>query len=113
MTTKLPIPTRLSTPLARPSTRERLAPMAVAAGLIAAGAMLWRAKPSALQMPEAAPLGDAPRRGFLRRAARQSRDGLGHFAPDNLSDSLGRSLVLAGGALLATRLLDEIAGRDD
>jgi predicted phage tail protein len=34
------------------------------------------------------------------------------FAPTNVTDSLGRSLILGGVALLLARVLDEVAGRD-
>jgi len=34
------------------------------------------------------------------------------FAPSNVTDSIGRSLMLGGVALLLARALDEIAGRD-
>ncbi|MBS8227641.1 hypothetical protein DYI42_15550 [Vannielia litorea] len=87
-------------------------PVAVACGLVAAGALLWRAKPQALQIPDPAPLGAEPSKSLFRRLARRSRDGVHKIAPSNISVSLGRSLVIAGGALLVTRLLDELAGKD-
>ena len=34
------------------------------------------------------------------------------FAPSNVTDSLGRSLLLGGAALLVARVLDEAAGRN-
>ena len=95
--------------LANPPTRDRVLPLAIGAGLVAAGAVLWRMRPSILQIPDPAPLNEHPDDSFFRRAARRSRDGVHQVAPDNLSVSLGRSLVLAGAALLVTRLLDEAA----
>jgi len=92
--------------------QDRLMPVAVGVGLLAAGALLWKAKPGALQIPDPTPLDGAPKGNLVRRAARRSRDGLRHVAPSNIAVSLGRSLVIAGGALLITRLLDELAGDD-
>ncbi|SIO32368.1 hypothetical protein [Vannielia litorea] len=89
---------------------DRLVPVAVAAGLVAAGALLWRARPHALDFPDPVPLDGNPSRSLFRRAARKGRDGLRRVSPDNLSVSLGRSMVIAGGALLLTRLLDELSG---
>ncbi|MCO6383630.1 MAG: hypothetical protein JXQ91_17120 [Vannielia sp.] len=93
-------------------TRNRLLPVAVACGLVAAGALLWRAKPRALEIPDPTPLAGNPSRSLFKRMARRSRDGVHKVAPSNISVSLGRSLVIAGGALLVTRLLDELAGED-
>ncbi|WP_375688869.1 hypothetical protein [Pseudooceanicola sp. LIPI14-2-Ac024] len=115
MTPKLPVPSRDRIPflskIEEPSTRERLMPVAIGVGLLATGALLWRIKPSALQIPEPAPLHDDSGRSTWRRAARKSRDGVARVAPDNLSDSVGRSLVFAGAALLVTRMLDEVTSR--
>ncbi len=91
-------------------TQNRLVPVAVAAGLVAAGALLWRARPHALDFPDPVPLDNNPKRSIFKRFARKGRDGLRRVAPDNLSVSLGRSMVIAGGALLVTRLLDELSG---
>jgi hypothetical protein len=33
------------------------------------------------------------------------------FAPSNITDSLGRSLILGGAALLIARVLDEVGSR--
>ncbi|WP_373355887.1 hypothetical protein [Pseudoroseicyclus sp. CXY001] len=96
-----------------PSREERLVPLAYAGGMLAIGAALLLARPGIGEVPEASPLGHAPRRGRLRRAAHWARDGLQSFAPTNVTDSLGRSLVIGGAALLLTRLLDEVAGPED
>jgi len=115
MKTKLPVPNRDSIPLLKkldnPATAERLVPVAIGVGLLAAGALLWRLKPGALSIPEPAPLKDDAVNHGWRRAARVSREGVSKVAPDNLSASLGQSLVFAGGALLVTRLLDEVSAR--
>lgn len=91
--------------------RKRFGPLALAGGLVAGGAMLLKMRPGALELPEPALLGDDNHEASgARRLARRSRDGVAHFVPSNLSDSLGRSLVIAGLALAVTRLLDEAAG---
>ncbi|ANT62151.1 MULTISPECIES: hypothetical protein [Roseobacteraceae] len=94
------------------SRRERLAPMLFAGGLLAIGAALLKAKPRIGHVPEPRQFGDLPRRSKARRAALTSRDHVAAFAPTNVTDSLGRSLMIGGAALLLTRLLDEAAGRD-
>ncbi|MGR3452687.1 hypothetical protein [Pseudooceanicola sp.] len=112
MNAKLPIPSRDSIPLLKrietPVTKDRILPVAIGVGLLAVGAVLWRMKPGALAIPAADPLHEDRGASRWRRAARRSRNGVAKVAPENLSDSLGRSLVFAGGALLVTRLLDEI-----
>lgn len=92
---------------------ERLKPLAVGAGLLAAGVLLWRYPPTALNIPDPLPLNETPHRSFWRRAARRSRDGVAKVAPANIGVSLGRSLVIAGTALMITRVLDELAGWRD
>ncbi|MBY6050026.1 hypothetical protein [Vannielia litorea] len=109
MNTKPSFPTDL---LPSEEAQSRLVPVAVACGLVAGGALLWRAKPRALEIPDPVPLGAKPSKSLFRRMARRSRDGVHKIAPGNISVSLGRSLVIAGGALLLTRLLDELAGED-
>lgn len=94
------------------SRRERLAPVVFAGGLLAIGAMLIKAKPRIGHVPTPKQFGDLPRRSRARRAAQTTRDHIEPFAPTNVTDSIGRSLMLGGAALLLTRLLDEAAGRD-
>ena len=89
-------------------TTERLAPIAFAAGVVVAGAAMWRAKPSAFDMPEPAPIHDDHAPGRLARFARGSRD---RVAPGNLAVAVGRSLVISGAALLIVRLFDELSAR--
>ena len=90
---------------------ERLAPIAFAAGVVVAGAAIWRAQPSAFDMPEATPIGDDDAPGRVARFARGSRDRLARIAPDNLAVSIGRSLVISGAALLIVRLFEELSAR--
>ena len=104
---------KLSRPaLPRPTQQEsdRLTPIAIGMGLLCAGALLWRTRPSALDIPDPIPLGERPRRDALRSAAWKTRDKVSQVAPDNLGSPLGRSMVFAGATLLVTRLLDELAG---
>ncbi|MDF0602291.1 hypothetical protein P1J78_16240 [Psychromarinibacter sp. C21-152] len=104
------LPNRLRRAPARPRTRDRLWPVAAGMGLLIAGAWLMRWKPSALDMPDPAPLEEAEAPGAFGRAAQHTRDGAAHLAPDNLGVSLGRSMLIAGTALTLARLLDEAAG---
>ncbi|MCA0964219.1 hypothetical protein [Salipiger bermudensis] len=97
---------------ALPASRDRLMPVAYAGGLLAVGAVLLIAKPRFGQVPPPNRMGDGPRRSRLRRIAQRGRDGIQTFAPTNVTDSLGRSLILGGIALLLARVLDEVAGRD-
>ncbi|WP_353474459.1 hypothetical protein PVT71_21150 [Salipiger sp. H15] len=98
---------------ALPATRrERLAPIVFAGGLLAIGAVLLKAKPRIGHVPAAKQFGDLPRRSRARRMAQTTRDHIEPFAPVNVTDAIGRSLMLGGVALLLTRLLDEAAGRD-
>lgn len=92
--------------------RERLLPFLYAGGMLVLGAVLLAAKPRLGQVPAPDRMGDAPRRSRLRRAAQVGRDNVGVFAPSNLTDSIGRSLLLGGTALLVARALDEMTGRD-
>ncbi|MAY87749.1 hypothetical protein [Arenibacterium halophilum] len=92
-------------------TTERLAPIAFAAGVVVAGAAMWRAKPSAFDMPEPAPIHDDHAPGRLARFARGSRDRIARVAPGNLAVAVGRSLVISGAALLIVRLFDELSAR--
>ncbi|WP_102107714.1 hypothetical protein [Oceaniglobus roseus] len=98
--------------IAPPPPSSRVSPALVSLGLIGLGALLWRSKPSLMDMPDPVPLGDHADDTLLRRAARRSRDGVSRIAPGNLGVSLGRSMVVAGAAMLLTRLLDEIASDD-
>ena len=108
MDMKLPTLPKSTAPASMPEA-DRLLPIAIGAGLLAAGALLWRAKPRALDFPEPAPLKDSSSASLYQRAVRKSRDSVKVIAPDNLGVSLGRSMVIAGAALVVTRLLDELS----
>ena len=95
-----------------PATRrERLSPLVYAGGMLAVGAALLIAKPRIGQVPRSTLSGDRPTRSRRRRAAQGSRDVIAPFAPSNVTDSIGRSLMIGGVALALTRLLDEVASR--
>ncbi len=87
-------------------------PVLYAGGMLAIGAILLVAKPRIGKVPAPNFRGDLPRRSRWRRAAQLGRDNVGVFAPDNVTDSIGRSLLLGGAALLLSRVLDEAVGRD-
>ena len=110
------LPGRANLPYVRSRTRPvdsaRLLPLAYAGGLLAIGAALLIAKPRIGHVPPPVQMGSAPRSSRWRRAAQKGRDGIQAFAPVNVTDSLGRSLILGGAALLLARLLDELSGRD-
>ena len=86
---------------------ERFAPFAFGAGIVAAGALMSRFRPAALDLPEAAPERAEPS-GRVGQVLAWTRDGADHAAPENMSAQLGRSLMMAGTAMLAARLLDEV-----
>ncbi|MBU2961720.1 hypothetical protein KO516_13030 [Citreicella sp. C3M06] len=94
-----------------PSRRERLAPLAYAGGLLAIGAALLVAKPRIGNVPASMLSKDAPKGSRWRRAAQVGRDGASTFAPTNVTDSIGRSLMIGGAALVIARLLDEAVGK--
>ena len=107
MNMTLPTLPKNRTPATLPE-QDRLMPLAIGAGLLAAGALLWRAKPSVLQIPDPLPFADVRRPNALQRALRKSRNGVDLIAPRNLGVALGRSMVVAGTALIITRVLDEL-----
>ena len=100
------LPTGRTTALIK---NEKVAPVLYSAGMLAIGSLLLAGKPRLGEVPKAAHGGDRKRRSRWRRAAQKSRDAADSFAPSNLSDSMGRSLLIGGAALLLTRLLDEAA----
>lgn len=95
-----------------PSTQERLTPFLYAGGMLAIGAVMLIAKPRLGHVPNPSRSGDLPRVSRWRRAAQVSRDNVHSLAPANVTDSIGRSLLLGGAALLLTRLFDEMSGDD-
>ncbi|WP_136636643.1 hypothetical protein [Pseudooceanicola onchidii] len=89
------------------SNWDRIAPFAFGLGIVATGALMSRFRPSVLDMPSATPRRAEPRHRAARAVARV-RDGADHVAPDNMSSKLGKSLVMAGAAMLVARVLDEL-----
>ncbi len=83
-------------------------PVALGLAMVGLGLLARRIEPDALSLP--AP---SARRQRLREvrsgrdAAKVARDGIAGFIPENLTRSIGRTLILMGAALLAVRALDE------
>jgi hypothetical protein len=94
-------------PQQHPDGWQRFAPIAFGVGIVAAGALISRFRPAVLDMPSATPRGAEPE-GRGGQAVARVRDGAAHLAPDNMSAKLGKSLIMAGSAMLAARLLDEL-----
>ncbi len=110
MTTYLPNRASLSEKVPSslpPTTGKRLMPLVYAGGMLAIGAALLATKPRVGHVPNARLSGDAPSGSRFRRAAQTTRDAADTFAPTNVTDSIGRSLLIGGAALVLTRLLDE------
>ncbi|WP_185804438.1 hypothetical protein [Pontivivens nitratireducens] len=87
-------------------TAMTAAPFAAAIGLVAAGFALTRWKPGALDMPEP---NATPRLPDFRDGGdivRQLREGAAALSPRNLTDTLGRSLIISGALLLMVRAID-------
>lgn len=105
----LPVPSAPSLP---DGPRRRLAPILYAGGMLAGGALLLLTKPRVGEVPDPRQSGEAPRRSRRRRAAQVGRDGAQALAPSNVTDSIGRSLLIGGAALLVARALDELTGKD-
>ena len=93
------------------SNRDRLVPVVYAGGMLALGAAMLAAEPWVGDVPEAKLSGDDKPRGVFGRAARLGRDGAQALAPSNVTDTIGRSLLIGGVALLLTRIFDELLGR--
>ncbi|MHA6345003.1 hypothetical protein [Roseivivax sp. CAU 1761] len=95
--------------------RDRLSPLmpfAVGLGMVVAGLLLRRTDPDLLRLPQ--PATKPHWRGLTRRRdmARTARDGIAGLIPRNLTGSLGRTLILMGGALVLVRALDELVDDD-
>ncbi|WP_407494745.1 hypothetical protein [Pseudooceanicola sp. MF1-13] len=87
-------------------------PFAAGAAVVAAGFALTRIRPSALDLPNPTGRGDGAS-GRVARAVGVARDGADKVAPDNVASQIGRSLVMAGSAMLVARVLDEVMSRQD
>ncbi len=87
-------------------------PILLGLALVGIGIATRRVEPEMLRLPEPA---ERPRLRDIRGgrdAARAARDGIAGFIPRNLTRSLGRSLMLMGGALIVVRALDELVDDD-
>ncbi|MFW2588924.1 hypothetical protein [Sagittula sp. SSi028] len=93
-----------------PSKHERLQPLLYGAGLLAVGTLLIKLKPRFGVAPN--PIVHSARTQSKRRkAAAFARDRAAGLAPGNVTDKLGKSLVLGGVAMMTARLLDEALAR--
>lgn len=90
--------------------RDRVSPFFFGGALLAVGSLLLRASPNIGNVPDPKPYGSSARRSKRRRAAERVRDASASFAPTNLTDQLGKSLMLGGTALIVARLMDEYVG---
>lgn len=83
-----------------------LTPFAAAIGLAVAGAALMRWKPGALDLPEP---NERPRLPDVRDGGdviQQVREVAATVSPHNLTDTLGRSLLISGALLLIVQAVD-------
>lgn len=87
-------------------------PLLLGAGLVGLGVLLRVLRPRALDLPRRDTPLRRPRNASRGEVARFARDGITEVLPDNLSDSVGRSLLLIGAGLIVARALDEIADDD-
>jgi len=81
-------------------------PFAAAIGLALTGAALMRWRPSALDMPEPNASPRLPDFRDGKDIIQQVREGAAALSPHNLTDTLGRSLIVSGGLLLIIRAID-------
>ena len=95
----------VSLPSASPIS-DRLLPVISGFALMLAGTALsiWRPRMLDLPLPERT----TGARTRLGRAAEVSRDGLADLAPANLTDTIGRSLAITGGALILIGAFDAL-----
>ncbi len=84
----------------------RLKPIVYGGALAGVGYLLLKAKPAFGEMPETH-VSKRKRRSKASKAARFARDGAKTLAPGNLTDKMGKSLLIGGIAMVAARLLDE------
>ena len=87
-------------------------PFLIGLGLIGLGLAARRVEPETLRLPEPAERPNFRNVRSGRDAARAARDGIAGFVPRNLTKSLGRTMILMGGALVIIRALDEIVDED-
>ena len=81
-------------------------PLFAAAALVGAGLVLRSLKPTRFDLPD---VGDVPSESTgHRKRAKQVRDGLAKFLPDNLFHSMANPLFGVAAALVTLRVLDEV-----
>ncbi len=87
-------------------------PILLGLAMVGIGFAARRVEPELLSLPE--PSGRVRIRDIRggRDAARAARDGIAGLIPRNLTASLGRTLMLMGGALIVVRALDELVDDD-
>lgn len=96
----------------KPTESDSFIPIVSGLALIGAGAALNYWRPRLFDLPDLSPKRIAKTR--TERAALKGRDKLADFAPDNLTDTLGRSLAITGTALMLVGLFDAfLEARDE
>lgn len=111
MTAHLPKQVRKPEEALERASGSDMAPILYAGGMLALGVALLAAKPRIGNVPEPMLRGEESSNSRLRRVAIGGRDGFRAFAPSNVTDSIGRSLIVGGAALFLTRLFDEIGSK--
>jgi len=91
---------------------QRWKPFAAGLAVVTAGFALTRIRPSSLDLPNPTGRGDGAS-GRVAKAVGLARDGADRVAPDNVASQVGRSLVMAGSAMLVARVLDELMSQQD
>ncbi|WP_425071919.1 hypothetical protein [Sagittula sp. S175] len=94
-----------------PSKRARLSPLVYGAGMIAAGLLLKKVNPRFGTVPNPLQFGASEGTSRRLKSAAFARDRAASFAPSNITDKLGSSLMLGGIAMVTARVLDEAVGR--
>ncbi|MCE0505550.1 MULTISPECIES: hypothetical protein [unclassified Roseivivax] len=95
-----------------PRSAPSYTPFLLGLALVGCGLALRRSDPAPLRLPEPGGAPEARKARSGRDAARVARDGIARFIPSNLTGSLGRTLILMGGATIAVRALDELVDDD-
>jgi hypothetical protein len=106
MTTYLP-DTSLTKPLTTRNS-DRWKPIVYGGALAGVGLLLLKVSPSVGEMPKAS-LSKGTSNSRRSKVARVARDGAEQLAPGNVTDKLGRSLLIGGLAMISARLLDELS----
>jgi hypothetical protein len=101
-TISLPVPPRIS---------DRLLPVISGVALMIAGTALSIWRPGFLDLPK--PVRSKSATSGFGRAVEVSRDGLMDIAPDNVTDTIGRSLAITGMALILIGAFDAVLDARD